>query len=53
MSERIVLYLNEDLDYLELNGMSAWVDGHRYELRTTSMPDRRRFVPGRNALVYS
>jgi hypothetical protein len=53
MSERVVVYLNENLDYVELNGMPAWVDTSRYDLGSASMPARSRFMPGQDGLVYS
>jgi len=53
MSERAVLYLHANLEYVELEGMPAWVDDSTYKLTSPILPSESRFVDGQEALVYS
>jgi hypothetical protein len=49
--ERMVVYLRQNLDWMELNGMPKFVDERIYPL--SSRPARHRFRDGDDVLVWS
>ncbi len=53
MSERMVLYLGQNLDWVELNGMPRFIDDRVYALGT--MPSKERFPRDKDqdVLVWS
>lgn len=49
--ERMVVYLRQNLEWLELNGLPRFVDEKAYPLSTC--PARHRFQEGDDVLVWS